>query len=59
MTQFPQGSDPSPSSFGSVNMMYSSDKGPITSMVTHPHLPEMLKRESIDVLPWGYQSVTH
>lgn len=59
MVQFPHGSDPRPSEAGRVNMMYKSVMKPADSMVNQPHFPEMLKRESVEVLPCGYQSRTH
>jgi hypothetical protein len=40
-------------------MMYSSVMKPGASIVAHPILPGMLKRDSVDVLPWGYQLRTH
>lgn len=40
-------------------MMYSSVMKPADSIVAHPILPLMLKRDSIDVFPCGYQSSIH
>jgi hypothetical protein len=48
-----------PRSSGSVNMMYSSVQNPGASMVAHPILPGRLNRDVTDVLPCGYQSVSH
>jgi len=59
MVQLPQGSDARPSSAGSVYMMYRRVMKPTDSMAIQPHFPEMLRRDSIDVLPMGYQSVSH
>lgn len=39
--------------------MYSRVMKPADSMVAHPILPSMLKRDSVDVFPCGYQSSTH
>jgi hypothetical protein len=59
MVQFPHGSSLIPSSFGSANMMYSSVMKPTDSIVAHPIFPPMFHRDSIDVLPCGYQSRNH
>jgi hypothetical protein len=48
-----------PSSMGSEYMMYSRAMKPGASIVAHPILPGMLKRDCVDVLPCGYQSSTH
>lgn len=59
MVQFAHGRLPMPSSLGSVYMMYRSVMKPGASMVAHAHFPGMLKRESMDVLPWGYHFTSH
>lgn len=59
MVQLPHGSSWIPSSFGSVKKMYSRVIGPADSMVAHPILPGTLNLDSVEVLPCGYQSMTH
>ena len=39
--------------------MYSNIRKPGVSIVAQPILPGMLKRDGVDVLPIGYQSVTN
>jgi hypothetical protein len=59
MVQFPHGNSLIPNSLGSAYMMYSNTMKPADSIVAHPILPSMFHRDSIDVLPCGYQSSTH
>lgn len=59
MVQFPMGSSAIPTSFGSDIIMYTNVSGPTHSIVAHPILPSTLNRDSVDVLPCGYQSSTH
>lgn len=60
IVQLPQGSGSvMPSSSGRVHMMYNSVRKPGISMVNHAHLPGRFHRESVDVLPCGYQSMNH
>lgn len=60
MVQLPQGSGSVKlSSLGRLYMMYSSVAAPGISIVNHAHLPGRFQRESVDVLPCGYQSMNH
>ncbi len=53
MIQFAIGNLSIPFCAGSVNMIYKSVINPGASIVAHPILPGMLKRDSVDVLPIG------
>lgn len=59
IVQFPHGNSAIPSSCGSDHIMYSRVMNPADSIVAHPNFPLMLKRDSSEVFPWGYQSVIH
>ena len=59
ISQFPVGTSAMPLIRGSVSIIYSNVMKLGASIVTQAILPGMFQRDSTEVLPMGYQSVSH
>ena len=59
MVQLPHGRASIFSSLGSAYMMYNNVMKPGASIVIQAILPGIFRRDSMEVLPCGYQSSSH